>query len=259
MQQEDESVSSGFQLKRGRLYALLQEAEDIRSQLLDVCSLAETSSISTRLPSGVVTRSQSPAPTLNGYDLMNSPVASTIHLGTSGRKSTLNRSAFPISSELERISARIVSSVHRKALIAIDRYGVDAIKWRRGFTALHWAYREGLHEVVEYLIGRGADEEAVDDCGKKPADYSKKNMKVLRLGLVELVDLASLPLPQRRALEAMDQYGWESLKWGGGYTILHWAYQSQRGDVIAYCRSIGFPFSIRDAKGKLPQDYASKR
>ena len=258
MANDIDSVLSKVRSNKERIYALMQEAENIRSQLLDICNLVEPSCMSTRLPSAAVTRNHSPVPSNTGYDLMNSPIASTIYLGRSIQKSRINKSLAPISQELDGILTQVSSSVHRNALIAIEKYGVDVIKWKRGFTALHWAYREGLTDVINYLINRGADENALDELGKKPIDYRRIDEGVARMTLPKLVDLASLPLPQRKALEAIARYGWETLKWSGGFTILHWAYQSHRDDVINYCKLIGMPSTLKDDRGKLPQDYTIK-
>jgi len=48
-------------------------------------------------------------------------------------------------------------------------------KGRQGFTALHFAARSGRLEVLEYLIGRGAEVNGDDDRGKSAMDYAVAN------------------------------------------------------------------------------------
>ena len=239
---------------KARIFALISEAESIRSRLGDVCDASNCSVVSTRLPSGAVTAVASPAPTITPYDL-NSPAASTIYMGSSRYGRSMRRDSMHVSRELEAILPSVSSSVHRKALIAIDRHGMHAVKWRNGFTALHWACRVGNARVCNYLLSRGADPNARDSTGRLPSDYGTIT-DPNATGLFESVDIASLPEPQRRALEAMERHGWRSLKWGGGWTILHWAYQHNRADVIDYCKNAGMPIDIKDDKGLTPSHYA---
>ena len=260
MENEIETILSRVRDNKSRISSLMSEAESIRVQLGDVIVYCEpsTSVISTRLPSGAATGHQSPAPTVAGYDL-NSPAASTIYMGGSTSRmidrSRMTSGSTSISPELEKILPSVASSTHRRALLAIDRFGFNAVKWKRGFTALHWAYKEGRQDVVNFLIKKGADAEARDDIGKRPVDY-RAPLQERNINRALPVQLESLPLPQRRALETMHQYGWEALKWGGGYTILHWAYQTGRMDVVEYCGSMGMPSDFREDKGMLPVDYA---
>lgn len=237
---------------KSKIFLLIEEAEAIRANLTDVCEVMSESIISTRLPSAAVTGNNSPALTTTGYDL-NSPAASTIYLGNRYRsaRSRLSLSG-TTSPELEKLLPTILSSVHRRALQAMDRYGPEIIKWKRGFTALHWAYKEGRPDIVDYLIRRGARTDLRDENGLLPSEY----MPTPRKGIAAYVDLESIPPAQQRALRGMESYGWKSLKWAGGFTILHWAYQAGRQDVIKYCESQGMPQSILDDKGFCPKDYA---
>ena len=164
------------------------------------------------------------------------------------------------------ILPKVTSSIHRRALIAIDRFGPNAVTYKNGFTALHWASKSGHSDIVRYLITRGADLRAKDSEGKTPQDYADARADAetslllrtqLKPLLKEMVELDSLREPCRKALEAIERHGWNSLKWGGGFTILHWAYQNQRDDVIAYCKMIGVPMDVRDNEGRLPVNYAN--
>jgi hypothetical protein len=241
---------------RDRIFTLLNEAENIRGKLCVILKQPEEG-VSTR-----DTSQRSPSPAFN----LGSPAASTIYLQNRSRVSTVFPSrGSKVSEQLESILPSVTSSTHRKALIAIDQNGLGSVKFKKGFSALHWASKVGNSQVVKYLLTKGADPEAKDDCGKTPQDYADHegeasiifhhyNGKRLR----EVVNLATLPVPHRRALEAIEKHGWKSVKWGGGWTVLHWAHQVDRWDVIKYCKSIGVSPNLLDDKGHPPVYYSAR-
>ena len=152
-----------------------------------------------------------------------------------------------VSPELERLLPTISSGVHRKALLAIDQLGLHAVKWKRGFTALHWAAKTGRTDIYEYLISKGADAGLKDEDGKTAADYACMQTAC---SLPK-----NLPPAHQKAVDAIERIGWANVKWAGGWTLLHWGFQAGRPDVIAYCQSKGVPLTIKDAKGNSPQFY----
>ena len=260
---------------RRRIAELVNEGEDLRVKLAELLSGKCTTScehISTAENSRAVTESPWLAQSILGVTNcdMNSPAASTIYLQSRSRSFSRNSIDPEVSSPLRRVLPSVGSTMHRNALITIDRNGIDSVKFRKGFTALHWAYKVGNHEAVRYLLAVGADPDALDADGKRPMDYSTKTSGAgpvrrrfdieneyipSRPKLSDCVDAMSLREPHRKALEAVEKYGWDSLKWGGGWTILHWAYQENRSDVIEFCRLHGVPADVRDEQGKCPADY----
>jgi hypothetical protein len=193
--------------------------------------------------------------------MLNSPAASTVYLqGTSGRKKRTEQ--FVVSDELSRILTSVSSTTQRRALCAIDRYGIELVKFKNGFTALHWAARMNRLDICKYLLSRKGDPNARDDHNKIPFDYatSKDIRDLLRpendeVLLHQIVDMGSLSGTHQKCLKTIATYGWSSLKWGGGWTILHWAYQEERQDIIDFLKLIGVPLEIPDDKGRLPVYY----
>ncbi len=257
--------------KQKRVIELLDDAENIRSRLVDYIQL-HSPLVSGNENLSSISTAQNTAPTspivnnvkeelssftdTSQYDI-NSPLASTIHLLRSTRRSR-QRSFEAISSELRSILTTVSSYVHRRALIAIDRYGYHTVKWTRGFTALHWAWKVNRIDIVEYLLRKGADANARDDRGRLPIDHRPQleNKIVESIRLSDMVDLSTLPISQKACLEVVESRGWNALKWAGGWTILHWAYQEGRRDVIEYLQKIGVPDNLRDAEGRTPSEYA---
>ena len=265
---------------REKISCLIEEAESIRRNLSQ-CFGADkdkpplvVEDISTNENTVISNIAQTciDSPSRTDCDLF-SPAASTIYLRSRIHPKHRSHNYGTVSVELQRILPSVSSSMHRKALMAIDRFGIDAVRYKKGFTALHWACKSGNTEVIRYLVAKGADLHQTDDNGKSPQDYADErddpdasfllhdlSGKDVRdrnmLALSRTVDLASLKEPHRKALEAIAKHGWSSLKWGGGWTILHWAYQNGRRDVIEFCKRLNVPFNIPDDKGKLPAHYA---
>lgn len=278
---DDSQFIEQLQSNKKRIAELVNEAERIRINLISFLSIpipkisiAEDISTNenTEIASQTMTFIDSPSAT--NCDL-NSPAASTIYLRSSihprRRQRERSLSEKRISPDLRKILHTVTSSAHRKALMAIERFGLDAVKYKRGFTALHWACKVGNQEVVKYLLGKGADISLRDDDGMSPQDYTdaRGDMETSRLldshcmdkghhlALLErLVDLKTLKESHKRALEAIATHGWSCVKWGGGWTILHWAFQHNREDVIDFCRRIDAPFDTRDENGNIPVYYA---
>jgi hypothetical protein len=254
---------------RATIIELVAEAEDIRRNIISLIpsKTTNTEEVSTTENSRAASESPRYAPSITAMSNieLNSPAASTIYLRSRSRSCNQQSGTREqlLSSPLRRAMRLVTSSVHRKALMTIDKYGIDSVRCKNGFTALHWAYKVGNFEVVEYLLSVGADPNSRDSDGKLPRDYIKndavsqpqKTDNLHYKPLSELVHLQSLRDPHRKALEAIEKHGWSSVKWGGGWTILHWAFQENRQDVIQFCRMHGAPFDIRDENGRLPAEY----
>ena len=255
-----------------RMIQLLEEAESLRSQLSTIVDNRLYSQASTRVNSA----SNSPSVSLlmdsgamTPYNLeAPSPAASTVYLsgGETSRKSRLRRDldSYRPTPELAKLLPSISRAIHRRALVAIDKYGIEMVKWKNGFTALHWAAKSNRPDICMYLLSRGADATALDALGKSPKDYTTSSSVVDVLTspsgpLHRMVDFSTLPVAQAECLETIARFGWSKLKWGGGWTIMHWAFQNDRHDVIQYLRSIGVPEDIKDDKGRVPAQYSRVR
>ena len=265
---------------REKIASLIEEAESIRRNL-GQCFLGKNEKlspvvedISTNENTIISNIAQTfiDSPSRTDCDLF-SPAASTIYLRSRIHPKHRPQNYSTVSVELQQILPSVSSSMHRKALMAIDRFGIDAVRYKNGFTALHWACKSGNTEVIRYLVAKGANLHQTDDVGKSPQDYADErddpNASILLqdlsgkdvrdrniFALSRTVDLASLKEPHKKALEAIAKHGWSSLKWGGGWTIVHWAYQNGRQDVIDFCKRLNVPFNIPDERGKLPAHYA---
>ena len=140
-------------MNRDRIINLVDEAESLRRKLgtlLDMRSQQSFPELSTRDNTAIRSEAASVSPSSAGWDLY-SPAASTIYLSSRSRKGRA-RGIENISPELQAVISRVSSSTHRKALLAIDQYGISGVKYKNGFTALHWASKAGLTDVVSYLI-----------------------------------------------------------------------------------------------------------
>ena len=222
---------------RARILNLLTEAETLRIQLVDILKPVEAvlSTACTTINTAETSPVHLTSLSADRFD-MNSPAASTIYLNQP--KSLLRRASESVlSPELESILSTVNTVTHRRALIAIEKHGIEAVKWKRGFTALHWAEKIERDDIIEFLLKRGADATAQDDDGLIPRDYRKKRR------IDEMVKLKDMPESHRKCLEAISRHGWSNMKWAGGWTIMHWAFQEGRDDVIfknLFITSFGF-------------------
>lgn len=257
-----------------RLHRLLDDAEHLRRQLFNLVDLPLNSQVSTRVNSASnspsVSLIMSGAPDLSSYNMeAPSPAASTVYLSgvdTSRSRKSRARSNLDLhrpSPELTRLLPTIGHALHRRALIAIDKYGIEMVKWKNGFTALHWAAKSNRPDICKYLLTRGANPDLLDDSGKPPRHYTTSQSVVDLLcppnTLLSMVDLSSLPASQVECLETVSKHGWSKLKWGGGWTIMHWAFQEGRDDVIQYLKSVGVSDQIKDNKGRIPSYYCRRK
>jgi len=213
---------------------LLDEAEMLRKQLITLVQEGR----STAVPSVDISCISESEMSLNMAG--NSP-ASTIYLKNPVSKTPITQC---ISPELTKLLPTIPSVTHRRALLANERPGAR-IKWKNGFTALHWAAQAGRNDVYDYLVARGADPNAKDRFGVSAKDLLKQNIKIP----------SNLSPEIEKAVRAIQQVGWDNVKWGGGWTVLHWACQHRRTDVIEFCKRFGASMNVLDDKGFTPEHY----
>jgi len=268
------SESDLLQIDCGRMLRLLDEAESLRSQLSSIMDTRLFSQASTRVNSASnspsVSLSVMESSVMTPYNMeAPSPAASTVYLsgGETSRKSSRSRrdlDSYRPTPELAKLLPSISRAVHRRALVAIDKYGIEMVRWKNGFTALHWAAKSNRPDICSYLLSRGADPTVLDASGKLPKDYTSSTGVLEILSppsdrLHAIVDFSTLPAAQAECLETISRFGWSKLKWGGGWTIMHWAFQNARQDVVEYLRSIGVPDDLKDDKGRVPSYYARRQ
>ena len=154
----------------------------------------------------------------------------------------------------------------RDALDAIEKFGINAVKWADGFSVLHWAAENGRFDECKFLISKQADPLVKDRKGKTPIDLA------LRAGHLEIAKFLQDSLPREsaqfegvpaefsKAIEAIKVHGWQSIKWAGGWSALHWAAQEGRFDMVRYLVDIArAPAGLLDKAGRAPSLYAQKR
>jgi hypothetical protein len=75
--------------------------------------------------------------------------------------------------------------------------------------------------------------------------------------LVEMID-AGNPLVNQ-SMRAVIKYGWDSIHWQRGYSILHFAAECLNNpDIVELLALLANDMSARDNSGKRPLDYARK-
>jgi len=96
----------------------------------------------------------------------------------------LEQAALTLFQHKATISSNTIEILHdasRRGNTDMIRFMVETLqvdpntKGRQGFTALHFAARSGRLEVLEYLIGCGAEVNGDDDRGKSAMDYAVAN------------------------------------------------------------------------------------
>jgi len=61
---------------------------------------------------------------------------------------------------------------YAKVLKTIERHGWSSMKWKDGFTMLHWAAGKGNRDICRYLMEIGGDANAVDRNNRTPLDIA---------------------------------------------------------------------------------------
>ena len=152
------------------------------------------------------------------------------------------------------------------ALDAIEKFGINAVKWADGFTALHWAAENGRLEICKFLVSKEADPQAKDKRGRSPIDLAARggHLEIVKFLKNNLPDeggqFEGIPMEFVKALDAIKSHGWKSLKWAGGWSALHWAAQEGRIDMVRYLVDVAkAPAGLADKAGRSPSFYAQKR
>ena len=139
------------------------------------------------------------------------------------------------------------SAIHiatRKAFLITVQYLIENLNFDinlKGFldrTPLHYACLYGHHNIVEYLISKGANIEAKEINGKTPLHYACEN------GYLRLVKTL---VPKGANIEATSN---------DGYTPLHLASLNGENRIVSYLLSKGANKNIKGNDGKTPLDLA---
>lgn len=150
--------------------------------------------------------------------------------------------------------------------------------WEDGFSPMHWAAKNGRRDIMEYLLNI-RDGNAMlaqsDKFGRSPLMYAQdaQRQRLTRwlqdevvnvqgprqeYGQGQLPQIADLPEPYLRVLQQIWQFGWASMNWRDGFTMLHWAANKGRADVCKFLSEppINADLRARDAQGRTPADVA---
>jgi len=70
-------------------------------------------------------------------------------------------------------------------------------------------------------------------------------------------DLA-IPEAYLEVIKQVDEYGWDSMEWSHGYTLLHWAAKNNYGSLCVRFMSQKADPELRDDRGESAMDYAAE-
>lgn len=133
-------------------------------------------------------------------------------------------------------------------LEALTAAGADLAVRLEGRTLLHIAARDGNIEVATWLLDRGADVQAVNDCQPKCAELGQTPLHDAQAFRDD--DMSALLLARGALVDAVDAYGRSALhiagdggKLGGGFVLCRYGADPAR----------------QDAAGKTPYDLARAR
>ncbi|XP_066922472.1 ankyrin repeat domain-containing protein 39-like [Clytia hemisphaerica] len=130
-----------------------------------------------------------------------------------------------------------INKIKRQYLNGTDINSVDS----SGYTALHYASRNGHNEIVNLLIGYGACVNCVTKAGKDTPLH--RAVYVGNLDIVRLLISAGASIRQQNV---------------DGQTSLHKAVQRNHTDVVRYLLKMDSEIqTVKDNKSKLPIDYSS--
>merc|ERR1712083_539339 len=68
-----------------------------------------------------------------------------------------------------------IPAPHAQLLQQIETQGWHMMKWKDGYTMLHWAAQNGHEDLCRYLVQLGADPAAKDGQDLSPADFARDN------------------------------------------------------------------------------------
>eukprot|EP00392_Amoebophrya_sp_AT5.2_P015633 g15848.t1 len=177
-----------------------------------------------------------------------------------------------------------------ESLKAIVKFGWDSMKWRRGYTVLHFV-AECLDDarIVELFALLATDMNSRDSSGKRALDYARKERMSENVRVLEKVrkqkfveertqkfllekenflenGLQSEELPDNLTpilhdgIETILKLGWEQVRWPNEFTILHLACQSGSLPAVRFLLEkvpgVASYYAKVDNHNQRPIDYA---
>jgi ankyrin repeat protein len=126
--------------------------------------------------------------------------------------------------------------------VLLEHVGLQALQEtnEHGLAALHYAAMWGHEEMVNFLMGQGAQANSKDEDGTTPFMWACGEG---RLGVVRLLLQHIGP----EALHERDERG---------MTALHWACVKGRGEVVRALLIGGADPTVTDSRGRTPRDIA---
>merc|ERR1712048_233524 len=83
-------------------------------------------------------------------------------------------SAAPTQAKMQRPSTTGLPLPYVKVLTQIETQGWHTVKWKEGYTMLHWAAEKGHTDLCRYLVQLGASTRSQNSQGRTPADCATR-------------------------------------------------------------------------------------
>jgi len=161
----------------------------------------------------------------------------------------------------------------------VEKQGWTSVRWENNYTLLHWSALMGHAELCQHLLRLEADPNLMDGEGRTPLEYAKGRevIDVLKSGraiLPSVIPESALKVPTMAdeasdtsseggipekyipVMEQVQKYGWETVDWVRGYTLLHWASKNDKAELCSYFLHLRADPLAVDAREKTCFDYA---
>jgi len=183
------------------------------------------------------------------------------------------------------------SPLVEESLGGIVKSGWNSIRWKRGYTLLHYCAESGEDRVVELVATFCPDIDHRDDTGFRPIDYARQSghsgvirvLKWLRRGktkmqgkqsprntdtpahvrrpdleqrLEEMIAKGGQPNSLVQAIRTVLEVGWENIDWPMNFSAMHLAAQSGNLEAVELLVACNGDLTLADDCHLLPLDYA---
>jgi ankyrin repeat protein len=180
----------------------------------------------------------------------------------------------------------------QQTLRQIEHHGYGSVRFKGGFTLLHWAAANGNAELCDYLIHVRAFPDAQDSKGRTPISLARTENQFKALDVLEaslgredekishhhfrrhsissagrksvgrksglVLSQNAIPAAYQRVIEQIDEHGWDKMQWKRGFTLLHWAAKNDRADLVAHFLHCRADPNQRDESHLSAFDYAKE-